>query len=261
VSAITLTGFKSISRGNQRTSCQTNLIQIYQACRLYAADETGNFPYYNAAAAAAGDKNIGLWTLYTFPQPTAPDSIAPQVTPTPVGGASPGPLPPLGRYVRNPKILHCPADNLDPTHESLYDPADTSGSTVFNPTYLSYQTTDGGVPAGTSAPLERSTYQSLRTTDNSAANLADWKRQLLHFKTPATATAPTTTTATFEVRPPAEDTVVLWCPWHFANDINKPYDNILFSDGAVRFLPRQQIVTVGGTPQTLVGWHRLPLAQ
>ena len=89
VSSISFGAFKSISEGNKRTSCQSNLQQIYKSVRLYSQDFEGRLPYLNEN----GDPNmpdnspagpapylptgigstpkggIGLWSLYTFGKP------------------------------------------------------------------------------------------------------------------------------------------------------------------------------------------------
>ena len=202
VSAITLGGFNEMRSGNKRTSCQTNLVQIYQAARQYAADEGGKFPYYQDACPTGTPSGIGLWSLYTFPNAnyTAP--------------AAPGSKP-IERYVRSAKVLHCPSDagkdTLDYSNMNLY----SSDKSEFNLNYLSYQACDGAVP----------TYQTTRdTTPDTPSNDPLWKRQLINRNGTSLVS-----------RPPADDTVVSWC-MHHRNPRN--LDNVLFYDGSVQLIAR-----------------------
>ena len=110
VSSITLGGFREMGQGNKRVSCQTNLTQIYQASRLYAADEGGKFPYYSYSAinnCTSTPRGTGLWMLYTFPASGNYNAVAP-----PSAGK------PVERYLRSAKVLHCPAD-IDPANKIL----------------------------------------------------------------------------------------------------------------------------------------------
>jgi prepilin-type N-terminal cleavage/methylation domain-containing protein len=212
LTAITVGAFREISVTNKRTTCQGNLSQLYTAARLYAADEGGRFPYYNASSYTLDDPSeqpaggIGLWALYAFPDPSDPSKIAP------LNAAVQSPL---NRYLRHPKVFHCPSD-LDPTsgtsHENLYTDA---ARTAINPEYLSYQVLDGNIP----------TYQSIRTTDSSDPN---FKRQLLIYNG-----------ASRVSRPPADNTVVAWCKYHRMGG-SRNFDNVLFYDGSVQLLPVSQ---------------------
>jgi prepilin-type N-terminal cleavage/methylation domain-containing protein len=174
VTAISVGGFKAMRDGNQRTSCQTNLVQIYQACRMYAADEGGKFPYYNFSTTnncSTAPRGTGLWMLYTFPSSSNYNAIGNTDAP-------------IERYIRSAKVLHCPEDYAA-DHKQLF-----LNSTNYNPDYLSYQTCDDGVP----------TYTSVRTT---ATSDSTWTRQLLSLNG-----------STPVPRLPVADTVVTWCPWH-----------------------------------------------
>lgn len=201
VSSITLGGFKEMTQGNKRISCQTNLVQIYQASRLYAADEGGKFPFYGKVTATSVEPyncatptdtentGIGLWSLYTFP-------VSP---PSQVSNSAP-----IERYIRSAKVLHCPSA-LD--NGSLL----VAGTSVIDEEFLSYQTCDG----------DRPTYSSLRLTD--ASDKSKWNRQLVHFNG-----------TNFVQRQPTADTIVTYCI-HHRNERNM--DNVLFYDGSVQLLP------------------------
>lgn len=202
VSSITLGGFKEMAAGSKRLSCQTNLTQIYQASRLYAADEGGKFPYYsfdtlnNCNTPAQG---TGLWMLYTFPKSNDYNAIAAQSENKPIE-----------RYLRSSKVLHCPAD-IAPANQNLFDPANSGN---YNKDYLSYQSCDSGIP----------TYTTNRTINTGNASL--WKRQLIHRDSSG-----------FVPRQPTGDTIVTWCKWHRPEG-KRDLDNVLFYDGSVQLLPQ-----------------------
>ena len=225
VSSITLGGYKEMTSGNKRVSCQTNLVQIYQAARLYAGDEGGKFPYFKQNASAGTcttTEGIGLWSLYTFPKTTDFNTIAP------VGSA------PVERYLRSTKVLHCPSDYQN---DKLY--SDLVTKTDYNPDYLSYQKCDGDI----------GTYATTRATSTADTK---WKRQLLHFDG-----------STFVNRQPTADTVVTWCQFHRGE---RKMDNVLFYDGTVQLLPRQQtnpsdvVAPSIATDPILTDWKRKPKA-
>lgn len=214
VTSITVGAFHEMRHGHKRTSCQTNMVQIYQALRLYAADEGGGLPFYDAAGTTdynndgtVEKKNIGLWALYTFPvqHPTL-GPILPNGTASNL---------PVERYLRSSKVLHCPNDYdiNGENHTRLYI---DETATEYNPLYLSYQTMDEGTP----------TYQSVRTTDKDHLG---WKRQLLHFDED---------TNTLSKRPPADSTIITWCKWHRDR---RDFDNVLFYDGTVQLRPTDSV--------------------
>jgi prepilin-type N-terminal cleavage/methylation domain-containing protein len=213
VAAITLGGFKEMREGNKRVSCQTNLSQIYQAARLYAADEGGKFPYYQnpcTSATFADDQiGIGLWALYTFPKSRADADFS---TIAPVGSQ------PLERYLRSTKSLHCPSDQRD-VSELLYKDA---AKTEFNPYYLSYQTCDDG--DATPGVPGVATYATQRVGDTTDS---DWQRQLLHYSD--------TAFTNFVSRQPTGDTVVAYCIFHRDQ---RDMDNVLFYDGSIQLRPK-----------------------
>ena len=238
VTAITVGGFRSISESNKRTSCQSNLVQIYQACRVYARDEGGAFPYYNPASGGISGPStggIGLWALYTYPANGSATDLAPVDTK------------PVGRYVRSPKVFHCPSDDyqrgsIGASSAQLYN----ANKTLINPDYLSYQVDDEGTP----------TYSVFRTTDvSTVAKKELWKRQLEHYDTQP------------RPRPTPDTTVVAWCRFHrrlssdglstLANGRN--FDNVLFYDGTVQLLPwKQDVSDTGGSTNQCTTWQRVP---
>jgi prepilin-type N-terminal cleavage/methylation domain-containing protein len=212
ITGITVGGFKEMSAGNKRVSCQSNLAQIYQSCRMYASDEGGKFPLFATISAGApqpaacpvtstSNKGSGLWSLYTFPNNSfnGPDESRP-----------------IERYVRSAKVLHCP-DHI--THMGLFN----SGTSLYDPEYLSYQSCDGSVP----------TYSSVRTT---VTTDADWKKQLMNYNV-----------TNLVARPPDANTIVTWCVYHRGS---RGMDNVLFYDGSVQLMPQNYS---GKTD-----WHRDP---
>ena len=267
VSAITLGAFNSLSDTNQRTGCQANMAQVYQGLRQYMADNDGQPPYYDptrpaySTTVADSGRGIGLWALWTFPDSTNPDKVAK------VGEK------PYATYLRNSKVLHCPADSeaigwkantTDPDvlHSELYADANKS---EYNMAYLSYQGYDVLEPPAYVYPpaeptltdpekVEKSLYLPLRTTDNTTAPEKQlFKRQLLQKsdRNLATPAIP---------RPPQENTVVMWCQYH---RLTRDYDNVLFFDGSVQLLPRVQdnldaTCNPQTTPATLEHWKRVP---
>ena len=275
ISSITFGAFRSISEGNKRSNCSTNLSQLYQASRLYAQDYNGKFPYLNPKinattyAARTGTQTpdqtppggIGLWALYTYPKPfdgnlndrncDYPRNTVDLPLPESEMGA-----PALAGYIKNARIFHCPADTFKRNIEYRADPTNStsactpalvnSGSLIFtpnpplrrlNPAYLSYQTTDD-VRDVTSAPnpaMPENTYSSFRMTGAS--------RQLTYFVDNGTQTST-------PERPADDRTVVTWCRFHRAINENngdnltqinrRSYDNVLFNDGTVQNIPTRQ---------------------
>lgn len=153
VSSIGFGATRSIADGNNRTTCQSNLAQIYKSVKLYSQDFDGNLPYLNplkkptpgdvtakgntdyVAEVSAGANpstpagGIGLWGLYTFrTEALNSDLICPSNDvnlPLPDDGTAIG----LSGYVRSSKIFHCPADRFD--KEIQYrDPASPATCTI-----------------------------------------------------------------------------------------------------------------------------------
>jgi prepilin-type N-terminal cleavage/methylation domain-containing protein len=277
ISSITLGAFRSISEGNRRTSCQTNLSQIYQSCRLYAQDYDGLFPYLNQGIApdqtATPKGGLGLWSLYTFPKLSANDcqldSFDLPQTDEYLANNAPQKAPSLAGYIRSPKIFHCPADSYekDIKFRAVATPnacspkkvqSDTltfvdGSETYLNPSFLSYQVTDLDINAPT--------YSSFRAADiGSDNNTTVPVRQLIPYVEKSSVNS-------ISDRPIRQMTVVTWCRFHRKLDSNtgltkagrRNYDNVLFSDGSVQFLPMDQDVSQGtGTSDVCKGAERVP---
>lgn len=222
LSALVLSGFSNSGANSRRQSCQSNLAQLYQSCRLYQQDE-GAFPFYDPSGysevptSVGLQPNIGLWALYAFPLSDDPNTPANE---TNVNMVDKNSAP--GRYLRSAKVLHCPQD-IAPANYNLYN-----GAGNYNDGYLSYQQIDNGI-----SPVAPS-YQSIRTTDRADTN---WRRQLIPFD----GIKPV-------YRQPADDTIVTWCRFHRPN--GRDFDNVLFYDGSVQLLLRER--------DTKVGWERTP---
>jgi type II secretory pathway pseudopilin PulG len=248
VTSITVTGFRSLTDGNRRTTCQTNMSQLYASLRLYAADEGGVFPYFNPENDDDSNRDdgrgIGLWALYTFPSDQDPDKLAP-VEPLPSDAL--GDSKPIDRYLRSAKVLHCPADTdvqleggttLNRTSLIIPDP-DNEARKIFNREYMSYHSFDSGTPEDPTD--DERAYQSMRTTDWGAVGSAQrdlWKRQLLHRVPDNAGPGGNDSDSDLDViiRPPTDDTIITWCAWHRGV---RDYDNVLFYDGSIQILPRE----------------------
>lgn len=270
LSSITFGAFRSISQGNKRTTCQSNLAQIYKSARLYAQDYNGKFPYLNAEGApnqaATPQGGIGLWSLYTFPKKGADNCSTDYSTglDLPLAGQDGTQL---AGYVRSAKIFHCPSDRFDKSIQvrtSSTTCAPVTGPTAslsiqqndityLNPSYLSYQTIDD------LGPTPRDTYSSFRPALSVTPFTAE-KRQLIYFTTNSGVTST-------PERPADDKTVVTWCRFHRSLDNmgatvvgSRNFDNVLFYDGTVQSLPAQQNVqnTTAGTTGQCAGWKRVP---
>jgi len=230
LAAVTLGGYSAMRASNRRTSCQANMAQIYQAIQLYAADYNGSVPYYNPAGISNGvsGSGIGLWALYTYGIGNVPADAG---------------IKPEKRYLTNPKLFHCPADIAGTNDQMFTD----SAHSIYNSNYLSYQTSDTGCSDPSDAACGTAngqyattlfTYNPIQTIDVSDG--AAWQRQLLTFEG-----------SNFISRPPTEDTVVLWCPFHRGGG-SASTDNVLFWDGTVQSLPESQDGKIGAarTPKT-----------
>ena len=265
LSSILFAAFKSVNEGNKKSSCQNNLVQIYQALRQYGQDNEGNFPAFNPAGVVKGEttnveapNGLGLWALYAYPQSNALDcdKRTTQLPPTEEMGNQSAPL---ASYIKSPRFFHCPYDSFEQPMETVGTACKaTSGSTLdssilkftgadgvsyFNPYYNSYQTNDD-IGAG---PLDKPTYSSFRK--------GNARRQLVFF---------TSTTAPSNINraPQTPDTTIItWCRFHRKLDktgltVPRPSnsDNVLLMDGTVQYLSTTQDV---GSVQC-EGWRRIP---
>ena len=271
VSSIVFAAFKSIGEGNKKTSCQGNMVQIYQALRLYGQDFNGEFPSYNVhtvgattnSVGARASAGLGLWALYAYPKYVATgnnldcDGLTTQLPPT---ESSDNNQAPLASYIKSPRVFHCPYDQFEKPvvttgtecnatagtklKTDVVTYIDKDGASRFNPFYNSYQTPDD-FPAGGSL-RDLAPYSSFRTSDSS--------RQLVYWK------AGSPDIINTQRRTP-DTTVVLWCRFHrkmtsdgATVDSASNSDNVLFMDGTVRYLPtKQPIGTLNCT-----GWQRIP---
>ncbi len=275
LSGIVFSAFKSVNEGNKKTSCQTNMVQIYQGLRLYGQDFNGEFPSFNphlpgdATAATGGavdngqPSGLGLWALYAYPKPAAAgtnldcDGRTTQLPPTEATSNNEAPL---ASYIKSPRSFHCPYDKFErevvktgtdcnaatgtKLQTNVLTYKDSSNVSRFNPFYNSYQTLDG-TPT---KPTVRDTapYSSFRNPKSS--------RQLVYYET-------TPNLVINSQRRTPDTTVVLWCRFHrkldgegLTVDRASNSDNVLFMDGTVRYLPTKQPI---GTA-LCEGWQRIP---
>lgn len=251
VTSITVNGFRELSDSNKRTSCQTNLHQVYQGLRLYMNDEAGGVPLYYPNPGNTTERNIGLWALYTYPKDGSPNDLA-DLADKNTNALFTGSKP-VGRYIRNPKVLHCPAGfidgetkaNVEVDREHLYL---DENRTKLNPNYLSYQVSDDGPNGlGTTFDANKETYFPARTTKRSDPN---WKRQLRLLDG-----SPPIPVAGAQ---PQDDTIVTWCRWH---QVNRGFDNVLFFDGSVQYIQHEQPnpnPAAAATEPILYNWERKP---
>ena len=268
LSSILFASFRSVSDGNKKSSCQNNLVQIYQATRLYAQDANGELPYLNPGVVTNNAKvpanGLGLWALYAYPASTDLDcdKLTSQL---PDPNDTSANVPPLASYIRSTKFFHCPYDHFDKVAEpsngckvaagtklktDVEQYTGTDNKTHLNPYYLSYQSVDDLPSTPAAAPINLPTYSSLRAPDS--------KRGLLFYKG---------TDATANTNPAvrsADNTIVAWCRFHRSltgdgatKDKASNFDNVLFLDGTVQYLPTKQLI---GTA-TCTGWQRATLEQ
>lgn len=262
LASILFAAFKSVSEGNKKSSCQNNLVQIYQATRLYAQDFNGELPYYNpdvltTDTAKAPLNGLGLWALYAYPisDNVDCDGVTSEL-PSPTNSTDN--VAPLASYIKTPRFFHCPYDSFardalqTPSRDGCAATASSKlqsdvmqytqgGTTYFNPYYLSYQVGENPTADGASNP-----YSSFRTADS--------KRQLIYYKTDAS-------DINRSVRI-SDTTIITWCRFHRSLDANgntidkaSNFDNVLFADGTVQYIPTKQ--TLGS--DICEGWQRLPL--
>lgn len=271
LSSIVFAAFKSIGEGNKKTSCQNNLVQIYQALRLYGQDFNGEFPSYNphelgitdptvAGGPVAGraDNGLGLWALYAYPASAQLDCDG-RTTQLPALEAPDNQTPPLASYIKSPRSFHCPYDDFDnkvisgagcrvpsattTLNSSQLEFKDENKISYFNPFYNSYQTAD----AFQTGALNQAPYSSFRDAGSS--------RQLVYY------TSQAMPSGINPQRRTPDTTVVTWCRFHRKTDKDgltveraSNSDNVLFLDGTVRYLPTKQPI---GT-ENCQNWQRIP---
>ncbi|RYF41955.1 MAG: type II secretion system protein, partial [Cytophagaceae bacterium] len=210
--SLVLGGFSSFQGSQRRSNCQSNMVQIYRACRLYSNDND-SFPLFTRKIDTGPNKGPndvkvgGLAMLWgTFD-----------------GGAAGGPVvrPPIDSsisYLKSSNALHCPADVDIQNGTSLTAIKDLGGGNlIVDPAYLSYQKpvrSDMGYPDGGEL-----TYNDVRTK---ATSDLDYARQLRHRSIFGT-----NNPKEIEVNiPTPSDTVVTWCPFH--RGLSAKPDNVLF---------------------------------
>lgn len=269
LSSILFAAFRSVSEGNKKASCQNNLVQIYQATRLYSQDFSGESPYLNVGALDTDpstgqppQNGLGLWALYGYPASNRLDCDE-LTSELPTPRDSENEVAPLASYIKTPRLFHCPYDSfnraaINQTNSGCGVPDGTelktdvlqytgnAGEPRLNPYYMSYQGRDDNISSMTPG-LDRTLYSSFRAPSS--------KRQILYFE--GTPTSPVVNT---QVRS-ADTTIITWCRFHRDLDANGNtvvnagnYDNVLFADGTVQYIPTKQ--TIGSN--VCEGWHRLP---
>ena len=229
IASLALGGFSSYQGSQRRSTCQSNLVQIYRACRLYANDNDSYPPLLtNTTDGRVG----GLALLWGRTEPSSNGAIV---------------RPPIDSslsYLKSSSALHCPADvdykNTVNPSSPLPTKSDGNGGTVIDPAYLSYQKADKDDPT---EPTQF-TYNDKRTGQTGDP---DFARQLQHFS----ATAPNVVINI----PTPSNTVITWCKFH--RGLSSKPDNVLFYDGSVKRMTITQ--DAGCLPHTLAstGWRRL----
>ena len=269
LSSVLFAAFRSVSEGNKKSSCQNNLVQIYQGLRQYGQDNEGLFPSYNPNGAVEGTTadprpaaGLGLWSLYVYPASAALDCDG-RTTQLPLTEAPDNQTPPLASYIKSPRFFHCPYDDFErdavvspgcnveadtKLNSSILEFTDKAGQERFNPFYNSYQTTQD-LPTSDADALNNSPYSSFRTEKA--------RRQLVYYQSKDVPSL-----INPERRTP-DTTIVTWCRFHRKIDRDGATvtradnsDNVLFMDGTVQYLPTTQ--TIGSEDCT--DWKRAPLA-
>ena len=272
LSSIVFASFKSVNEGNKKTTCQTNMRQVYQALRLYGQDFNGEFPLFNPDKIIKGNNTspyqkdlgsgIGLWALYAYPSSDKLDCDG-RTNQLPALETPDNQTASLASYIKSPSVFHCPYDDFDrpvvttaptgcrvPTTTTVLDSSQleykgADGLSYFNPFYNSYQIADDQPASGTA--VELATYSSFRKPGSS--------RQLLYYKSQAISS---------DINPQRrtpDTTVITWCRFHRKTDRDgntvdraSNSDNVLFMDGTVRYLPTKQPIGTANCE----GWTRIP---
>lgn len=210
IASLALGGFSSFQGSQRRSTCQSNMVQIYRACRLYSSDNDF-FPPLNQTNKAGG--LALLWGRIDGP------TNAPIVRP---------PLDSSLSYLKSSSALHCPADvNYTTTSSPNAIIEDPTLGVIVDPKYLSYQKLD--------EDAAQLTYNDVRLKINKGSVVtSDYSRQLRHLITvPVNPANPTGPTKDVEANIPIpSSTVITWCQFH--RGLSAKPDNVLFYDGSVR---------------------------
>ncbi len=233
VGSIVLGGFSSYQGSQRRATCQSNMVQIYRAARLYVNDNDSYPLLTRRVNGGAADVKVGgigmLWATYD-------------------GSATGGPVlrPPsdgVTSYLKSSSALHCPSDtksSLTPTKMDATGQAVlVGGSPIVDEAFLSYQKPD---PQDTT----QWTYDDVRVKLSPNAPIpSDFARQLQHR----------TSIDTIINIPTPSNTVVAWCPFH--RGVSARPDTVLFYDGSVRRMEVTQPAGCLPNRPAATGWLRL----
>lgn len=226
MASLVLGGFSSYQGSQRRATCQSNMVQIYRAVRLYANDNDSFPPTYQVAGQTQLSGGLGLlWA---------------QLDTTPGGTGLKAPSE-FSSYLKTPNALHCPTDvGKDPATNLPYPQTALNAQGQVNLGFLSYQKPD---PLGGD--------QSYLPARTPSLNDPDYSRQLKHLATNGTITK------VVDIPTPS-NTIITWCPFHRGTS-SKP-DTVLFFDGSVRRLEVTQEGSCLPSPArngVLTGWRRV----
>jgi len=235
MASIVLGGFSSYQGSQRRSTCQSNMVQIYRAARLYSNDND-SFPLFTRKVnGGTADVKVGglamLWGVYD-----GSPSSGPVVRPPADGALS---------YLKSSAPLHCPSDTkLSPI--AIKD--DGNGGKIVDPDFLSYQKVDGTDPVDPTQP--QWTYDDVRfKLSPNAPTPPDFARQLKHISIDQNGIESNVNI------PTPSSTVVAWCPFH--RGLSGKPDTVLFFDGSVRRMEvTQPAGCLPGRPDAS-GWLRL----
>lgn len=221
ISTLTFGVISNTVESNKKSSCVSNMIQVYGALRLYAQDYDGLMPYFKPDTSALAntvkpqsiDNNLsGLWLLVRYENGTR------------------------SGYLRSSAKFQCPADRFQ-----VLGAATPPGSSAYN----SYQVQDD-IPNVTP---KQYTYATFRKDKD--------KRQLNYFdgsNVNDSRRVSDTTVITWCRYHRSLDS-----DGKTKSNTNNR-DNVLFYDGRVQPLPLEQPVSNGaGAEGSCYGWQRVPL--
>ncbi|RYX80423.1 prepilin-type N-terminal cleavage/methylation domain-containing protein [bacterium] len=221
--SLALGGFSSFQGSQRRSTCQSNLVQIYRACRLYSND----FDNYPPLLTSTTEGRVGgLSLLWGTAQTASGNSI---VRPPVDSSVS---------YLKSSSALHCPADvAYDTTSSPEPTKDDGAGGRIIDTKYLSYQKQDALDPVDPT----QFTYNNIRTNNTQDP---DFARQLWHISASGRIDIPT-----------PSNTIITWCTFH--RGLSSKPDNVLFYDGSVRRMERIQAAGCLPGRSAKSGWLRL----